>query len=1359
MISSASPILALMMTKGVGTKTLSDIVDELHSIDSSMDELEINDIADRLGWTNSFRDSVLKAQEQSLTLILELDSLGVQILVRGCTGYPSRLSRVLGPKAPPVLFAIGNCRLLECPSVGFSGSRNASEKGLHIAREAAIQLSKRGVNVVSGYAKGVDLNAHVAGLLSGGTTTIVLAEGIKHFRAKSELKRLLTSENYVVISEFLPSIPWSARQAMQRNQTIIGLTDAMMVVESGETGGTFACGESTLQLNHPLYVVEYANAPESAAGNNLFLKKGAHPIRSDKSGQPNLCQLLKSVLGEGTRTTPMSPESKSTVTETSPVHNPAKYPVQVSSHDTIPAYQQSEPQLTQAKYPKRLIEVDLPIARISAHARAEKDSRLGHIPRLHIYPAARPVAACRSVLCAALWPDPLDETCPIQFREAVASSIKAFASRVVTTKISEEGHRLSGIANCSPESLLLWERIAAGEISLGTRTSEDCLVLRMCLLNFIAEFANWNNANESAFLETSRNLTNVAHECLGGVTGTMPIVLDPFAGGGAIPLEASRIGAEAFASDLNPVAILINKVVLTYTAKYGEKLIEKVRDWLPWAQERAKEKLARFYPVDADGAVSIAYLFARTAACEGPNCGSEIPLIRSLWLAKKNRVAVRLVPDKKNNRVEIEIVHNVNSSDVKEGTVKRGSATCPLCGFTTPAARVRDQLSSRRGGASDARLYCVVTTNKNSSGRGYRSPTKSDFEAITKAKLEFQKRKLDAPGDFPFEPTPRGGGRGAGRAFSQQSYGMTEFADLFNERQLLALSTYAKLAFEYSEKIAQSDKQLAEAVNACLALVVNRLADLNASLCGWQLSTPNTAHVFVRWALQLIWDYGEVNPLAAAGGSPESVVRRMLASLEHLSEAKLPIAHAQLASAQAHPLPDDSVQAFVTDPPYYDAVPYADILDFFYVWMKRSLRERQFLLLSSELTPKDPECIVDDAKGKTPDYFEATISECFKEGRRVLAPNGIGIVVFAHKSTASWERLIQALVDAGWTITSSWPIDTEMGSRLRARDSAALASSVHLVCRPREREDGHLTTATGEWREVLDELPKRIHEWMPRLTAEGVVGADAIFACLGPALEIYSRYSRVEKSNGELATLSEYLEFVWGAVSTEALSLIFQDADASGLEPDSRLTAMWLWTIGGSNAGDVKGGVGDSDDADVPDLDNEEPSKATAGTSGFSLEFDAARKIAQGLGIHLEHLQTLVEVKGGKARLLPVVERTQHLFGKNVTGAVGSRRSSNKLKQKTLFEELDEAEAAEDGWTTLKGPPPGSTTLDRVHQAMILFAANRGELLKRFLVDDGVGNDSRFWKLADNLNKLYPIGTDERRWVEGVLTRKKGLGF
>jgi hypothetical protein len=208
---------------------------------------------------------------------------------------------------------------------------------------------------------------------------------------------------------------------------------------------------------------------------------------------------------------------------------------------------------------------------------------------------------------------------------------------------------------------------------------------------------------------------------------------------------------------------------------------------------------------------------------------------------------------------------------------------------------------------------------------------------------------------------------------------------------------------------------------------------------------------------------------------------------------------------------------------------------------------------------------------------------------------------------------------------------------------------------------------------------------------------------------------------------------------------------------------MWLWTIGGGTA-NGNGKPADSDDADgEPDSDDEEESSGSVSkakpTGGFTLEFDAARKIAQGLGVHLEQCTSLVEVKSDKARLLPVAERTAHLFGKGAEAASPGKGRKKAVKQRSLFDELGEAEAAEAGWTEIKGPPPGSTVLDRVHQSMILFAANRGELLKRFLVEDGVGKDARFWKLADNLNKLYPPGTEERRWIEGVLARKKGLGL
>ena len=282
---------------------------------------------------------------------------------------------------------------------------------------------------------------------------------------------------------------------------------------------------------------------------------------------------------------------------------------------------------------------------------------------------------------------------------------------------------------------------------------------------------------------------------------------------------------------------------------------------------------------------------------------------------------------------------------------------------------------------------------------------------------------------------------------------------------------------------------------------------------------------------------------------------------------------------------------------------------------------------------------------------------------------------------------------------------------------------------------------------------------MPRLASEGDVGADAIFACLGPALEIFSRYSRVEKANGSPVLLKEYLEYVWAAVSKEALSTIFRDADTSGLEPDARLTAIWLWTLSAGKeltAEDAE--VRGEEDEEAAD-DSSPRSSASSAVKGFVLEYDAALKIARGLGIHLERSESFVEVKGDEARLLAVSERTKHLFGKDAAAGPTAKKTRKKPKQGTFFDEPDQGEEAGGGWKELKGPPPGTTVLDRLHQAMILFGAQRGELLKRFLVEEGVGTDGRLWKLAQSLAALYPPGTDERRWVEGVLAWKKGLGL
>jgi len=1038
-------------------------------------------------------------------------------------------------------------------------------------------------------------------------------------------------------------------------------------------------------------------------------------------------------------------------------------------------------------YPKRLIEVDLPIARISAHARREKSIRHGHISTLHIWWARRPLAACRAVICAALWPDPADPLCPQAFRDKAAEVITAFAKKAATTKKLME--------TCSQESLARWEAITKTGIPLDPADEAHQNVLRFALLDFIADFANWDNSTVPDYLEASRELTQAAHEALGGEPGTRPMVVDPFAGGGSIPLEALRVGADAFASDLNPVAVLLNKVVLEYIPKYGQRLADEIRKWGQWVKEEAEKELAGFYPKDSDGAQPIAYLWSRTILSESPGekIPVEVPLIRSLWLCKKGKrkIALRWVRDKTGDvttdvrewtyadgttrtirRPLLEVFSPETDTEVEKGPVSSGSATCPVTGFTTPVKTVRTQLRSRRGGTSDARLFCVVTTRAGEAGRFYRIPTERDQKAAQDAQSELLRRERQHNGDIALVPTEAFTGIEP-RRIPLPQYGIDGFRDCFLPRQLLTLTTLCRLI----QNIEFDDHESKIALQTCLALAVDRQVDYLTSLTVWASSGEFIAHTFGRQALPMVWEWAECQPLADGSGNWQGSFSWIERVIEQLARGVVNTGQVHRASATSQHLPDDFADAVVTDPPYYYSIPYAELSDFFYVWLRRNLGQVHPQLFVDDLTPKADEVIQNLPHSevahlqKNREFYETQMRVALADSRRVAKPDAVAIVVFAHTDTDAWESLLGALIGAGWMVTGSWPIDTERASRVLASRQSTLASSVHLVCRPRENADGSLREETGEWREVLAELPCRIHEWMPRLAQEGVVGADAIFACLGPALDIFSRYSRVEKASGEEATLREYLEHVWAAVSTEALRMIFDEADAAGLEPDARLTAMWLWTLGagtgkagGNGSGEtVIPGLASEDDEDEGSAESPHPGPLPEGegarSTGYTLEFDAARKIAQGLGVHLEKVESVVEIKGDKARLLPVAERTKYLFGKDSTAPAATRRKK-KSKQMSLFAELDEVEAAEGGATgELAGASPGSTALDRVHQAMILFGAGRGEAMKRFLVEEGVGADARFWKLAQSLSALYPRGTDEKRWVDGVLARKKGLGL
>jgi putative DNA methylase len=953
-------------------------------------------------------------------------------------------------------------------------------------------------------------------------------------------------------------------------------------------------------------------------------------------------------------------------------------------------------------YPKRLIEVDLPIKQISAHARREKSIRHGHISTLHIWWARRPLAACRAVICAALWPDPADPLCPPKFREDACRLINAFAAKAATDKTLAE--------HCSHDTWKKWQALAKSDGGLDFRREAHWNVLRFALLDFIADFADWDNATVSEYINTSRALTQAAHEAMGGTPGTRPLVVDPFAGGGSIPLEALRVGADAFASDLNPVPVLLNKVVLEYIPKYGQDLADEVRKRGEWIKHEAEKELAKFFPKDADGATPIAYLWARTIQCEGPGCGAEVPLMRSLWLAKKasRSIALQILPNAENKSCEFRIIVKnsdgwVTQDDRRKkvtnpdfsGTMRGGSATCPCCGYSTPNSHIRAQLSKVKGGAATANLVAIVVLKSGESGRHYRLPTEADEtpgRAAAKKINDPKSRSLNDLSIVPDELIPRERPSPNARGLSAVTrMGVETFGDLFTPRQTLTLTTLSR---HVSHMADECHDGVGFAAATCLALALGRCVDNLSSLVTWTAGGEFQGHTFSRQALSIVWDFAEVNPFANAGGSWLGAVEWVAKVIEANAAVPMTPATVALANAAEHPLPDNSVAALITDPPYYDAVPYADLSKYFYVWLKRTLGRAHPELFSAKDVPTDEEAIWNPSRiysktgmPKDERFYESQMLRAFAEARRVVAPNGIGVIVFAHKTTAGWEAVLGALIEAGWTATGSWPIDTERDVRTNAMGTASLASSVHIVVRPRETPDGSVSVdEIGDWRDVLRELPARIHQWMPRLAAEGVVGADAIFACLGPALEIFSRYGRVEKASGDIVSLKEYLEQVWAAVAKEALTMIFTGADTSAFEEDARLTAMWLWTL---NAGKTETANGESVDEEESDDDSEGGVKAKTG--GFVLEYDAARKIAQGLGAHLEDLGSLVEVSGDEARLLPVGERARHLFGKD-EGNVAAPKKKKKVPQLDLFKVLEEVDGVSGGGGGCHFGGPAGTT-------------------------------------------------------------------
>jgi adenine-specific DNA methylase len=787
----------------------------------------------------------------------------------------------------------------------------------------------------------------------------------------------------------------------------------------------------------------------------------------------------------------------------------------------------------------RLIEVALPIREISSESVRDKSLRHGHISTLHLWWARRPLAAARAVVFASLVPDPDDPRCPADFRAAVEQLLKTQVptnlkyysySRERNRFRDEDPYRpyeglpdtlrnrlLMFIAKWSPEALAF----EAGKRQKAPAPKE--LLDDRSLVKW--ETSDPENAQGREVLGIARELVKIAHG------SEVPTVLDPFAGGGAIPLEVGRLGCQAVANDYNPVAYLILRATCEFPQRYGRPgmrkvkeeclgtsteierevpnvLVQDVEKWARWILGRARERIGHFYPPGKDGRPVVAYLWARTAPCANPSCRGEIPLLRSLLVCNKKdkQVALTMNVDKKRKDVRFGIAEG-KAIKATDGTMQnRGNTLCPYCEQVTPVADLRTAgLTGRMG----ERMVAVITEDK--SGKQYRPVEDSDLRAFRQA--------ADIPAERPQELIVPDNTRD----FRTQLYGMPTYGSLFNPRQLVAMQTFVACLHDALEAMKQEivDDEYRKAAAIYLGLWLSRIAQRGSNVGLWDTTRETLQHPFGRQAIPMTWDYPEANPFSESTGGAEGGIDWMLRVIARESSGCLP-AQVTRGDAASLLLEKNSTDIIVTDPPYFDAIAYADLSDYFYVWLKRGLSAVAPEALVTPLTPKGDEATAlkhrdEGDAGKADEHFRTKLAETLTEAHSALKTGGLVSIMFAHQSTKAWTALVRAIFDAGLTVNATWPIDSELTTALKASTSA-LASSVTVACRPR------VMGSAASFKNVRQEIEQVVQESVKRFWSYGFRGADLIVACYGPAVGVFGKYERVEKADGTPVGVPELLD-------------------------------------------------------------------------------------------------------------------------------------------------------------------------------------------------------------------------------------------
>ncbi len=996
--------------------------------------------------------------------------------------------------------------------------------------------------------------------------------------------------------------------------------------------------------------------------------------------------------------------------------------------------------------PKKLIEVAMPIKEISAESVRDKSIRHGHISTLHLWWARRPLPVCRAVVFASLVPDPLDTNCPQAFKDAVeillgkknnpGDPYKTYSDIPWTSiydpmednlrnrlqmfigKFTEDmQNHLLGKAKktaaknmLSDASLIKWDNKNDEKIINKARKLiwvAHNSGTKKTALELIADFDMHYNAIKKAeeelysltdrHIETekSKQLTKNLHNAIEGFLDKMPKVFDPFAGGGAIPLEAARLGCRSYGNDINPVAHIIQKGSLEFPQKYGKPISYTTDEFIKLYGEdefnkvenenkkykngnviginisnrlsfdveyyakkllaETEKEIGHLYPKDKHGNKTVAYYWVRIGTCSNPTCKAEVPLLKRFALCDTKTKKVYLKPIISGVQINFEIKH-----EVIDGNWLNNSLLCPCCGSATSTKDLKEQA---RLAPLKERLIAIIDDGKN--GKTYRIPTN---EEIIKSELKDEFIDFsELPNEEMLKIPDLVSGRG---------WGVNRWIDMFSNKQLFIIQNLIK-NFKNIKLELDLNQNYSKAILTYLAIWLDRIFIVQTSFGRWNVSGEKIEHPYSKQAIAMMFDYPEGNIFSGLTGSAQNQLDWIIRYLDSESNNVFDTELKNASSGEKSQFLEKELTTVVTDPPYYDAIAYADLSDFFYVWLKRTLGDIYPVNFATPQTPKTDECTAlkhhhDNDKQNAQKHFEDKLLEIFDAIEHQTSD--IVSIMFAHQSTDAWTTLCNSILGARMNITGSWAIDTEMSNRTIGLAGAALASSVTVSCVPSQSE------GYGDYKEVKRAIEETVAREVEELYRLGFRGADLLTACFGQAVSEFGKYKKVEKADGSEVTVAELL-----AMARESAF----NALLKGFDGDeyTKFYIGWLQLNGFMET--------DFDDA------------ATFAKAGLTI--NVADLFKENILIQNKNKQTLATF----------AER-------------------NKLKSNL-------------------GTRNDSFLIDQVHKAMLLFKGTNRSALLDYINEKASTPDSSFWRVLTSLDELLPKECEDQKITKGLLTNKESL--